>query len=450
MVQLNLNQLNGSVGTFVTRKRDGKKIEWLLSEIPADANHELGFKDLLARTRLGPKSTRIGSPSTLQSILRRLIEDGYIEKKPGDQIGRGHKAGYYRTAKGTNQLTGEPAKSFPHYAELDMLRSDRFNVFPDIDGHVFVYSQSPISDFDQNALEGLSFWTPDIIVKLEEALAKKHPVLRVNPSFGDKESRFKLLERRYEISGRVRSNLPASQQRAINREAKKHGVAPDKLTYDMVGKRLDHIPLSNAEYQEYLKMQRDRRKISEAWKIAEQPLAVLVCNPEFTHQLVLRGKLIVNQDGSYENVDDFVQKLDAQKLLDCEVEFWQATRKPETGLTPKYAKTLSIQVQDEKGEFLGGYRIGGPRGFGLQYPPHILRTSRHRHLYFEKIHVALTKEIKRRGLKEKEHDSKASIEDLVEAESERFGCAPTEREIEGGTLNLTYRIRRLVKGLAED
>lgn len=416
----------------MTRKRDGDKAVWLLSELPADAKHALGFKELLARTKLGSKSKRIGSPSTLQNHLRRLVQDGYIEKKPGQQIGRGHKAGYYRTPKGTNRLTGKLVKTFPQCGELDLLRS--FNTFPDVDGHVFVYSQAPITDFDENNLAALSFSAPEFILRLEDALAKKHPVLRENASFGDRQSRFELLERRYETSGKTGSNLRTSyHQEAMIMEARKQGLAPDELTYDMVGKRLDHIPLSKAEYKEYFQLQKDSRKISEAWKIAEQPLAVLICNPEFTYQLVLGGKLIVNDGGWYENVDDFVTKLDDKKLLKAETEFWEARN------TAKYARRVIFDFQDENGELVSGRRIDGPQNFGLHYPSHILKTVPARHMYFKKIHEALTRELAKRELKELPHDHEASAKDLITTESKKLGREPTETETRPTCINVVYR-----------
>jgi hypothetical protein len=441
----------------VTRHKiyDEKK-DWMLLGFIL-SNPGCGFREILIDCRrVGSRELRIGSQHTLEDRLAKLEARGLIGKAQGRPVGRGHKSGYFVTLQGKRLLQSKglvsPSINFES-PELEFLK-----LLPNTcskSREIAVFSDPALSIVSPNEettqlLDRACEKTTDAIREIEDSFEKAHKTSEAflkSGRFDDDQKRIlEVLRRRYTFQRRRRirpggryplevkqmvrtlreenARLPKEKRRGTFRGE----LTVDNLPFELVGKRLDNVPLGRKEFQRYQKLVKLERRYEEAWAAMKEPsIALLVCNKRYIDELLVRALLVKTQDGKCEITERFLKSLAPRDLLECEKEFWEASN------TGKYARDFIFVQCDEKGRrrrLRTGLWPG--QGVGLSYPlrasflslqklasakeawdVNIPSTIRLRKEYFERMHAAISKEVKSRSLTTPHHNARATYMDIV-------------------------------------
>jgi hypothetical protein len=439
----------------VEKNKIDEKNWMILSFIAAGMEGGIGFLELLNRCKRGTsRRVRIGSQHTLKRRLDMLEELGLIGKAEARHVGRGHKTGYYLTIQGKRLFEG-PRSGIPSInyesPELEFLKplpnassdSREITVFSD-PGLSLTLSTEDLSKL----LHTLDFMASKIVWEAENAFHMTHEsseaFLKSKQWTDDKKQILEVLRRRYTLQqkrgirpgGRYRREV-IQMVRTLNEEnaglpmeKRRETLTENTLPFAKVGKRLDNVPLGRKEFRRYQKLVRLERRHEEAWATMKEPsIALLVCNKQYIDEMLVRALLVKTRDGKCEITERFLKGLTSRDLLECEREFWEASN------TGKYAKDLILIQCDGKGKrihlttgpapgqgvglsyplgasFLSLYKLAGPKeAWGLSIP----LTIRLRKEYFEKMYLAISKEVRSRRLVPLHHDARATYVDFIES-----------------------------------
>jgi len=386
-----------------------------------------------------PQGIKIGSPITIQRWLGYAERAGLIRIEGGSRVGLGHKASIWRTPDGTKRISDSSGKRPPlkenECGELDVLKTGGFHVSVNSSKRVFTYSRTTITPrrdkkirkLEQQLISVVNDLYAEYRSRLEDIVYRKHGVLRSDWYAKNKDRHDFLLRRmNYQILKRDFRSYEAEIKRRRNRWKKTYArpevealakdlhVSPRDLTDKLAKKRLRSVDLSELEHKEFLKLYEENHKLALAKEEVEQvlgPFAVLVSNYEFTDQLLVPpGRLIRTINHEYKNADDFVRGLSPNQIRRYEKVYWEAA------FTRKYSKNVWFNSVDEDGRAVGGIPITKRKlgvDIGLEFPDDLLETQAMRRAYFAKVHAAFRAELQRRGLKELEHNHKASVQDII-------------------------------------
>jgi DNA-binding PadR family transcriptional regulator len=441
---------------YFTKDTIDEKDSMLLRLIPATKEDGIGLLELLNKTkRKTLRHLRIGSQHTLESRLSKLQALGLIGKDEGRHVGRGHKSGYHLTVNGKLLLEHrrlQPEEVSFEAPEIVLLKSLSYTASED--RQIIIFSDPPLSSLvsserKSELLEKVDREASDSMRELEDTFTSAHEMgesfLKSNKWTGDEEAILDVLQRRYTLQQRrgIRpygGRYPTEVMQVVRTlneknarlplEEREKPFTPDTLRFDIVGKRLDNVPLSKPEFRRYRKLLGLEKKYEKAWAAMEAPsIALLICNKRYVDELQIRAYLVKTGDDRYEITEAFLKRLPSRDLLACEREFWEAAN------TDKYVKDLTLSECNEKGCVMGGK--GGPtpgQTVGLRYPLQasplaffgfgnkgeawdidIQLTIRRRKEYFARMHRAIAEEVKARKLPELPHNSKATYKDVIES-----------------------------------
>jgi len=437
--------------SYVAEQKIDDKDLMVLGFISSNTESQVGFNDLLEKCKRGTLGkVRIGSQHTLESRLRKLEARGLIGKGEERHVGRGHKAGYYLTPQGRRLL--EDQRSPNPDINFESLELGFLKLLPNVSSvnrEITVFSDPALSlvapkEVVAKLLEKVHGETLLRVWEIEDAFKiahrKRGAFLRSGQWTDDQRQILEVLRRRYTFQQR-RKIRPGGRYppeviqmvRTLNEENAKvpNQFTADTLPFALVGKRLDNVPLSRREFRHYQKLVRLERRHEQAWVTMKEPrLALLVCNKRYIDELVVRALLVRTKDEKCEITERFLQRLAPNALLKCQKEFWEATN------TDKYIKDLVLSEYDRKGKRVR-WRNGAAPGedAGLSYPLRasflslyeklpdpkeasnidIPLTIRLRKEYFEKMHQAILKEVRRRKLAPLPHSASATYKDIIQS-----------------------------------
>lgn len=382
-----------------------------------------------------PKSTRLGSPLTLQKWLQeRAQKNGWVDRIASNQTGRGNKANFKLTKIGEAMVV-EASGLFPASTpELDALSS--MQAVADSKRTFILFANASLASTLKNEtikerLEKLEDTIQEFLEDIEDATTSNQspddePTLdewrRRQREYHLMEERLRFLAHRYQYSlsttkGRKQYRRAilshdrvsrAMEDFAISHQIGKNAFGNYHITMKILKKaRLGHAkfetimkrPLTPSEYKELKDLEKSWER---HWELnapeKRLKLAILFCNDRVTKQMVEQGKVLTTdppQDEdwrtcAYKPVQDIVRNLPSMELLIAERELWEAVYKD------KYAKIVYLwaRAKDDELEYAGG--LDGPNLPKFELAPPF--SPRMRRMYFRTVHDSLVGEIRNRQL----------------------------------------------------